>query len=112
MQVIVIDDAAFILLPRCLGDRGAVAQPLRLGRSPSRHSQDARRDAPENRHSIRMMLSVGVLMDTAQDSVAIIEFGRFTVVPSRREVLVEGQPIKLGAAFDILTVLVEAQGKW
>jgi hypothetical protein len=35
MQVIVIDDAAFILLPRCLGDRGAVAQPLpALGPQP------------------------------------------------------------------------------
>jgi DNA-binding winged helix-turn-helix (wHTH) protein len=54
---------------------------------------------------------MGVLMDTAQDSVAIIDFGRFTVVPSRREVLVEGQPIKLGAAFDMLMVLVEAQGE-
>ena len=44
-------------------------------------------------------------------SQTIIEFGRFAVVPYRREVLLKGRPIKLGGrAFDMLMALVEARG--
>jgi DNA-binding winged helix-turn-helix (wHTH) protein len=42
---------------------------------------------------------------------SIIEFGRFRVLPRRRELLADGQPIELGArAFDILLALIEANG--
>src|ERR1700680_2594234 len=42
---------------------------------------------------------------------AAIEFGRFSVLPHRRELLVEGRPLELGGrAFDVLMVLIEASG--
>ena len=42
---------------------------------------------------------------------ASVEFGRFRVLPHRRELLVDGQPAKLGGrAFDVLTTLIEARG--
>jgi DNA-binding winged helix-turn-helix (wHTH) protein len=40
-----------------------------------------------------------------------IEFGRCRVLPHRRELLVDGVPVKLGArAFDILLALIDADG--
>src|SRR6202163_2256312 len=49
-------------------------------------------------------------MDPAQ-SPAAIEFGRFSVLPHRRELLTEGRPWDLGGrAFDVLMVLIEASG--
>jgi predicted ATPase/DNA-binding winged helix-turn-helix (wHTH) protein len=49
-------------------------------------------------------------MDPA-DTPAAIEFGRFSVLPRRREVLADGQPLKLrGRAFDVLMALIEASG--
>src|ERR1700737_436805 len=49
-------------------------------------------------------------MDPA-DTPAAIEFGRFSVLPRRREVLAEGQPLALGGrAFDVLMALIEASG--
>ena len=40
-----------------------------------------------------------------------IEFGRFRVLPHRRELLAEGRPVELGArAFDVLMALIEASG--
>jgi DNA-binding winged helix-turn-helix (wHTH) protein len=40
-----------------------------------------------------------------------VAFGRFQVLPHRREVLADGQPIKLGGrAFDVLMALIEAHG--
>jgi predicted ATPase/DNA-binding winged helix-turn-helix (wHTH) protein len=45
------------------------------------------------------------------DASAIVEFGRFRVEPRRRELLADGQPIKLGGrAFDLLIALIEASG--
>ena len=42
---------------------------------------------------------------------ASVEFGRFRVLPHRRELLVDGEPAKLGGrAFDVLTTLIEARG--
>src|SRR6202171_5791454 len=42
---------------------------------------------------------------------AAIEFGRFRILPHRRELLAEGQPMELGGrAFDVLMVLIEASG--
>src|ERR1700687_3210630 len=41
-----------------------------------------------------------------------IKFGRFQVLPHRREFLVEGVPVALGSrAFDVLMVLIEAGGE-
>ncbi len=49
-------------------------------------------------------------MDPAQ-APAAIEFGRFRVLPQRRELLAEGRPAELGGrAFDVLMALIEASG--
>jgi predicted ATPase/DNA-binding winged helix-turn-helix (wHTH) protein len=49
-------------------------------------------------------------MDPAQ-APAAIEFGRFSILSHRRELLTEGQPLDLGGrAFDILMMLIEASG--
>ena len=49
-------------------------------------------------------------MDPAETPVAI-EFGRFRVLPHRRELLAEGRPFDLGGrAFDVLMALIEASG--
>jgi DNA-binding winged helix-turn-helix (wHTH) protein len=45
------------------------------------------------------------------EPAAIVAFGRFRVVPHRRELLADGQPLKLGGrAFDVLMALIEARG--
>jgi predicted ATPase/DNA-binding winged helix-turn-helix (wHTH) protein len=50
-------------------------------------------------------------MDPASERPAGIAFGRFEVLPDRREVLADGWPIKLGGrAFDVLMALIEARG--
>ena len=50
-------------------------------------------------------------MDPASERLAGIAFGRFQVLPDRRDVLADGRPIKLGGrAFDVLMALVEARG--
>src|SRR5207344_1891169 len=50
-------------------------------------------------------------MDTASEAPAGIAFGRFLLLPHRRELLAEGRPIKLGGrAFDVLMALIEARG--
>src|ERR1700736_210624 len=49
-------------------------------------------------------------MDPAQTPAAI-EFGRFRVIPHRREVLAESRPLDVGGrAFDVLMVLIEGSG--
>src|ERR1700681_2925181 len=49
-------------------------------------------------------------MDPAPAQAAI-EFGRFSILPHRRELLAEGRPLELGVrAFDVLMVLIEAPG--
>lgn len=50
-------------------------------------------------------------MDAGFEGSARIAFGRFQVLPRRRELLADGQPIKLGGrAFDVLMALIEAGG--
>src|ERR1700730_764308 len=50
-------------------------------------------------------------MDLTSETPAIIEFGRFSIVPHRRELLAEGQPIHFGGrTFDVLMALIEGQG--
>src|SRR5687768_10599846 len=47
----------------------------------------------------------------ARDPLAVVEFGRFKVVPHRRELLADGKPVDLGGrAFDTLLALIEAGG--
>jgi DNA-binding winged helix-turn-helix (wHTH) protein len=49
-------------------------------------------------------------MDPAETPAAI-EFGRFRILPHRRELLADGRPLDLGGrAFDVLMVLIEASG--
>ena len=51
-----------------------------------------------------------LVMDPAKLPAAI-EFGRFTVLPHRRELLADGRPLELGGrAFDVLIVLIGASG--
>ena len=50
-------------------------------------------------------------MSQKSDASASVEFGRFTVLPLRRELLSDGVPIELGGrAFDVLMALIEANG--
>ena len=50
-------------------------------------------------------------MDGGRDPFAVLEFGRFKVVPHRRELVVDGKPIPLGGrAFDTLLALIAAGG--
>ena len=45
------------------------------------------------------------------DPPAIIDFGPFSILPDRRELLADGRPIRLGGrAFDLLMALIEASG--
>jgi DNA-binding winged helix-turn-helix (wHTH) protein len=50
-------------------------------------------------------------MKPGTDASARLEFGRFQILPHRRELLANGQLIKLGGrAFDVLMALIEAGG--
>jgi len=50
-------------------------------------------------------------MHSVSDIPPTIEFGRFRIVPYRRELLVDNRPVELGGrAFDVLMVLIEARG--
>src|SRR5438045_717289 len=51
------------------------------------------------------------MMDPVYEPLASFEFGRFRILPQRREVLADGRPMELGGrAFDVLVVLIEANG--
>jgi TolB-like protein len=50
-------------------------------------------------------------VDPVSEAPASIEFGRFRILPHRREVLADGRPIELGGrAFDVLMALIGAGG--
>ena len=50
-------------------------------------------------------------MNSTSDPPRGLTFGRFQVLPERREVLADGRPTKLGGrAFDVLITLIEARG--
>ena len=50
-------------------------------------------------------------MHSASDTPTAIDFGRFRVLPHRRELLADNRPVELGGrAFDVLMVLIEARG--
>jgi predicted ATPase/DNA-binding winged helix-turn-helix (wHTH) protein len=49
--------------------------------------------------------------ESAAEALENLAFGRFRVLPHRRELLADGRPIKLGGrAFDVLMALIEARG--
>jgi TolB-like protein len=51
-------------------------------------------------------------VDPVSEAPASVEFGRFRILPHRREVLADGRPIELGGrAFDVLLALIEANGE-
>ena len=51
-------------------------------------------------------------MDPLSEALASVEFGRFRILPHRREVLADGRPIELGGrAYDVLMALIEASGR-
>ena len=50
-------------------------------------------------------------MVSGTEGSAIVEFGRFSFAPDRRELLADGRPIEIGGrAFDVLMALVDARG--
>src|SRR5260370_4468187 len=50
-------------------------------------------------------------MNSSSNPPVGLTFGRFRVLPERREVLADGRPVKLGGrAFDVLMAPVEARG--
>jgi DNA-binding winged helix-turn-helix (wHTH) protein len=50
-------------------------------------------------------------MDNASEAAGGIAFGRFRLLPHRRELLADGRPVKLGGrGFDVLMTLIEARG--
>src|SRR6516225_3846216 len=50
-------------------------------------------------------------MDAASEAPAGNAFGRFVLLPHRRELLADGRPVKLGGrGFDVLMALIEAHG--
>jgi DNA-binding winged helix-turn-helix (wHTH) protein len=50
-------------------------------------------------------------LDCISEQPASVAFGRFRVMPQRRELLADGWPVKLGwRAFDLLMVLIEVRG--
>ena len=65
-------------------------------------------------HSLRKVLKPGATIRNVaglpEDAVTI-EFGRFTVVRHRRDLLVDARPVELGGrAFDTLMALIDARG--
>ena len=57
------------------------------------------------------LCSMRAPLEPASEAPASLAFGRFQVLPHRRELLADGQPVKLGGrAFDILIALIEAHG--
>jgi TolB-like protein/Tfp pilus assembly protein PilF len=52
-----------------------------------------------------------MLVDPVSEGPASVEFGRFRILPHRREVLADGRPIELGGrAYDVLVALIAANG--
>jgi hypothetical protein len=51
-------------------------------------------------------------MDCFSEAPAGIAFGRFLVLPHRRELLADGRRVKFGGhGFDVLMALIEARGE-
>ena len=51
-------------------------------------------------------------MDPVSRTPSSVAFGRFRMLPHRRELLADGSPVKLGGrAFDVLITLLEGPGR-
>jgi hypothetical protein len=51
-------------------------------------------------------------MDPASKTPASVAFGRFRVLPHRRELLADGSPVKLGGRATCLTCSGSSASKW
>ena len=52
-----------------------------------------------------------LFVDPVSEAPASVDFGRFRILPHRREILADGRPIELGGrAYDLLIALIEANG--
>src|SRR5262252_1263743 len=50
-------------------------------------------------------------MDSTPGAGRTLEFGRYKILPGRRELLADGEPLEVGdRAFDVLLRLIEARG--
>src|SRR3984893_15789933 len=75
------------------------------------HAEDALAGFPGQKKPGSAEMALSAAMDITSETPAIIEFGRFRVVPRRRELLADGRPIHLGGrTFDVLMALIEGQG--
>jgi predicted ATPase/DNA-binding winged helix-turn-helix (wHTH) protein len=56
-------------------------------------------------------LNVQEVQEDSVSEATIVEFGRFRILPHRRELLADGRSLRIGGrAFDVLMVLIEARG--
>src|ERR1700736_3282064 len=75
------------------------------------HAEDALAGFPGQKKPGSAEMALSAAMDITSETPAIIEFGHFRVVPHRRELLADGQPIHLGGrTFDMPMALIEEQG--
>ena len=78
--------------------------------SAVRHSGQVRRDCPIEAMPV-LIDNNGGLMKPVSDAPAGVAFGRFQVLPHRRELIADGEPVRLGGrAFDVLIALIEVRG--
>lgn len=79
--------------------------------TPSAPDQDTQTPMPLAPIQPAAPLSAAANPAPANDA-AELRFGRYRVIPGARQVLADGQPVKLGSrAFDLLVVLLRAQGQ-
>src|SRR6266403_2235264 len=82
-----------------------------LLKSRPAHAEDALAGFPGLKKPGPSEMALSAAMDITSETPGIIEFGHFRVVPRRRELLADGQPIRLGGrSFDVLMALIEGQG--
>src|SRR6202043_3105695 len=75
------------------------------------HAEDALAGFPGKKKPGSAEMALSAAMDITSETPAIVEFGHFRVVPRRRELLADSQPIHLGGrTFDVLMALIEGQG--
>ena len=65
------------------------------------------------RHPIRLLTPIRRRKYPGSTKLTVpasVEFGRYRILPHRREVLADGRPVELGGrAFDVLIALIEAR---
>src|SRR6516165_4943806 len=89
----------------------AMGRSFGVGRCLAHHLASSRRNALRKSVKSREDAATIAAVDPVSEAPASVEFGRFTILPHRREVLADGRPIELGGrAFDVLMALIEANG--